>query len=92
MTCSLGLTIQVHQGFVPCDDAPDTCALSSSFYADYLKRPLGAPKGKRVKVGAYKWTREFEHATVTLDLTSPLEGTSIVFRDPAVVEAPYGSD
>ena len=77
------------QGFTPCDDAPDTCALDSSFYADYLKKPLGAPKGRRVKVGAYKWTREFEHATVTLDLTSPLEGTSIVFRAPrpAVVEA-----
>jgi len=82
---------EVHQGFVPCDDAPDTCALASSFYADYLKRPLGAPRGRRVKVGPYQWTREFEHATVTLDLTSPLEGTSIVFRDPTVVEAPQFS-
>ena len=69
-----------HQGFMPCPDAPDSCALDPSFYADYLKKSLGAPKAKRKVVGPYQWTREFEHASVTLDLNRPLEGTSIVFH------------
>eukprot|EP01079_Euglenida_sp_SAG-EU17-18_P006984 gene6984-1248_t len=53
------------QGFAPCPDAPGTCALDPSFYADYLKKPLGTPQGMRQKVAPYKWVREFEHATVT---------------------------
>ena len=63
-----------NQGFFPCPDAPGTCMVDSSFYSDYLARPLGAPLGPR-NVDAsnkFKWTREFAHATVTLDLTEPL--------------------
>ena len=62
------------QGFFPCPDAPNTCMVDSSFYSDYLTTPLGPPLGPR-KVdasNAHKWTREFAHATVTLDLTKPL--------------------
>jgi hypothetical protein len=33
-----------------------------------LKTPLGAPTGPRKLVAAYAWTREFEHASVYLDL------------------------
>lgn len=69
-----------HQGFFPCPEAPNTCAMPDDFYAGYLKRPLGAPKGRRQKEGAYKWTREFEKATVTLDLNQPLAGSSINFH------------
>ena len=68
------------QGFMPCSNAPQTCTFDPSFYGNYLKKPLGPPKGKRVKVGAYRWVRQFESATVTLDLTKPLDGTSITFH------------
>ena len=71
-----------NQGFAPCRTGANAgqCAFDPSFYSDYLKKPLGKPLNTRVQVGDYKWTREFEHATVTVDLTSPLEGTSIVFH------------
>jgi hypothetical protein len=41
------------QGFYPCPDAPTTCQMPDDFYATYLKKPLGAPKGPRKKVGEY---------------------------------------
>ena len=69
-----------NQGFAPCRTHPGTCAFDPSFYSDYLKQPLGKPLGVRKAAGDYRWTREFEHATVTLDLKSPLQGTSIVFH------------
>ena len=69
-----------NQGFVPCPKEPGTCAMPNDFYASYLKKPLGKPKGARVLVGSYKWTREFEHATVTVDLNNPVEGSGIVFH------------
>jgi hypothetical protein len=70
------------QGFFPCPEAPDTCATPDDFYADYLDRPLGPPLGARRKAAgsAYRWTREFEHATVTLDLDDPVGGSGVVFR------------
>ena len=37
------------------------------WYPD-LKKPLGAPKGPRVEISPYVWTREFEYASVRLDL------------------------
>ena len=61
-------TDEDHQGFFPCPDAPDTCAMPDNFYSDYFTKPLGPPKGPRQKLGQYKWTRQFAHATVTLDL------------------------
>ena len=69
------------QGFIPCPDAPDTCATPADFYAEYLDRPLGPPLGARRKVAAYRWTREFEHATVTLDLDDPVGGSGVLFHD-----------
>jgi hypothetical protein len=55
--------------------------MPDDFYAAYLKKPLGAPKGPRKKVGEYKWTREFAHAMVTLDLNGDFASASgIVFH------------
>jgi hypothetical protein len=68
------------QGFYPCPDHPDTCAMPDNFYADYFKKPLGEPRGPRKKVADYKWTREFAHATVTLDLNEPVAGSSVEFH------------
>eukprot|EP00466_Bigelowiella_natans_P008639 jgi/Bigna1/82827/fgenesh1_pg.98_\ len=68
---------ELHQGFVPCPDAPDTCAAPSEWYS-LLDKPLGPPLGPRTQEGAYRWRREFANATVTLDLDEPLgPGTSI---------------
>ena len=72
---------QDNQGFAPCRSDPGSCAFDPSFYSDYLKQPLGRPLNVRAKVGDYKWVREFEHATVTVDLNSPLEGSTIVFHN-----------
>ena len=79
-----------NQGFAPCRSDPGSCAFDPSFYSDYLKQPLGKPLNVRVEVGYYKWTREFEHATVTVDLTSPLEGTSIVFHKSSMTSTIAG--
>ena len=69
------------QGFYTCPDAPTTCAAPEDFYADYLQKPLGKPLGARKAAGPYKWTREFEHASVTLDLNGdPVEGSGITFH------------
>jgi hypothetical protein len=66
-----------NQGFAPCPATPGTCVSP-----DYplMRRALGPPLGPRTQLGAYKWTRSFEHAIVTLDLDEPLgPGTSIVW-------------
>ena len=46
-----------------------------------LKRPLGQPLRDRQSLKTpYSWKREFEHATVFLDLEDPLgNGTRIVW-------------
>jgi hypothetical protein len=69
------------QGFIPCPDAPGTCAAPTPFYP-MMHNKLGKPKGLRIPVAGskYKWVRTFEHAVVTLDLEDPLgAGTSIVW-------------
>ena len=72
---------ELHQGFVPCTNAAcDDTTLGKDFYADFFKKPLGQPQGLRERVGPYKWTREFKHATVTLDLDNPVAGSSIKFH------------
>ena len=69
-----------YQGFAPCPAAPGTCV--DPAYPD-LQRSLGPPRGPRAQVGAYKWVREFEHASVSLDLDDPLgPGTAIAWRAP----------
>jgi hypothetical protein len=57
-------------GYIACPDDLDSCAAPSEWYPD-LNKPLGKPLGERKPVGAYIWTREFEHATVHLDLNQP---------------------
>ena len=54
-------------GYIACPDAPSSCPAPPEWYPD-LKKPLGAPKGPRKLVSPYVWTRDFEHASVRLDL------------------------
>lgn len=56
-------------GYIACPENLDSCACPPEWYPD-LKRPLGAPKGPRQLVAPYTWTREFEHASVRLDLNN----------------------
>lgn len=57
-------------GYIPCPDDPNSCPAPPEWYPE-LKKPLGAPKGPRVSISPYVWTREFEHATVYLNLYKP---------------------
>ena len=57
-------------GFIPCPNDIESCRAPPEWYPD-LKKPLGAPLGPRVEVDAYVWTREFEHASVLLNLIHP---------------------
>lgn len=67
-------------GFVPCPEAPDTCAAPPNWYPE-LAKPLGAPMGPRKQVGPYAWEREFEHALVHLDLSGdPYANTHITWN------------
>jgi hypothetical protein len=70
---------ELHQGFVPCREAPDTCAFPDQGYP-LLHRKLGAPLAPREKLGRYRWRRRFEHATVSLDLSDPLGKSGVVFH------------
>ena len=70
-------------GFVPCPEAPDSCAFPSVGYPE-LWKPLGAPLGPRVALAPYRWQRRFEHATVTLDLDDPIGGSAVRFHAPAL--------
>jgi hypothetical protein len=69
---------ELHQGFVPCPEAPDSCAFPQGGYP-LLSRPLGPPLGRREALGQYRWRRRFANATVIVDLDDPLSGSSIVF-------------
>jgi hypothetical protein len=71
------LWYELHQGFVTCPEKPDSCCTPDNFYPE-LKKPLGNPLEKRVKVGAYQWRRKFEHATIFLDLEMP-KNSSIIW-------------
>lgn len=70
---------ELHQGFVPCPEAPDTCALPSEGYP-MLRKRLGVPLGPREQLGQHRWRRHFEYATATLDLNDPLGGSGVVFH------------
>jgi hypothetical protein len=67
---------ELHQGFVTCPEAEESCCAPDDWYPK-LDKPLGAPKGERVAVAGrpYEWTREFEHATVFLNLNLPNAST-----------------
>ena len=54
-------------GYIACPEDLTKCACPPEWHPD-LKKQLGAPKGPRQLVAPYTWTREFEHASVRLDL------------------------
>jgi hypothetical protein len=57
-------------GFIPCPEAPESCRAPPEWYPD-LNKPLGKPLGPRKAMGKYVWHREFEHASVVLNLMVP---------------------
>ena len=57
------------QGAVQCPDDPDSCSGPDPWYPA-LYQPLGAPKGPPQRSGN-TYTREYQHATVYLDLDTP---------------------
>ena len=57
-------------GYLPCPDDPTSCAHVPEWFPD-LDKPLGAPLTERTRVAPYVWQREFEHASVHLDLNVP---------------------
>ena len=56
-------------GYLPCPDDPASCAHVPEWFPP-LDKPLGAPLGDRKLVSPYVWIREFEHASVLLDLNA----------------------
>lgn len=67
-----GVWYELHQGFVTCPEAPESCSAPPEWYPA-LQKSLGPPQGARKLVAGkkYEWTREFEHATVHLNLNNP---------------------
>lgn len=59
---------ELHQGFVTCPENPESCCTPPDFYPE-LRKALGSPIGPRIQRNTYQWQREFQHATVLLDLT-----------------------
>jgi hypothetical protein len=75
----------LNQGAIQCPTAPESCAAPLAWYPQ-LTQPLGAPLGPAVRAGNV-WRREFEHASVLLDLGEP-ENSGVVFAaTPAVAAA-----
>ena len=68
------------QGAIQCPDAPETCAAPLEWYPQ-LSEPLGAPLGPAVRSGS-TWRRQFEHASVLLDLDTP-DNSGVVFSGAA---------
>ena len=62
-----GYWYDARTGYLPCPDDPSSCAHVPEWFPD-LDKPLGAPLGARKLVAPYVWEREFEHASVRLDL------------------------
>ena len=55
----------IDDGYIPCKAGVE-CAMPSEWYPEFT-RPLGPPKGAALQNGTI-WTREFEHASVYVDL------------------------
>ena len=74
-----GFWYEVHTGYITCPEAPSSCAAPPEWYPA-LEPPLGVPLGARVPgANPYTWTREFEHASVYLDLNRP-NASTVTFK------------
>ena len=55
----------IEDGYIPCKAGVE-CGMPSEWYPEFT-RPLGSPKAAATRQGTV-WTREFEHASVYVDL------------------------
>ena len=77
-----GYWYATNTGYIACPENPDSCPTPPERYPA-LDKPLGPPKGERRLVAPYVWTREFEHASIRLDLNQP-NASKVTFNTPAV--------
>ena len=62
---SYGWFWNIEDGYIPCPENIE-CGMPSTWYKEF-SQPLGNPKGAAVRNGTI-WTRQFEHASVYVDL------------------------
>ena len=62
-----GYWYNANTGYIACPEDLKSCPCPPEWFPA-LKLPLGPPLGPRKLVAPYVWTREFEHASVRLDL------------------------
>lgn len=65
-----GIWYPSNTGILACPDDTEKCPAPPEWYPD-LDRPLGTPLGPRERVEDYVWRRQFEHASVWVDLRRP---------------------
>jgi hypothetical protein len=64
-----GWFYNLEDGYIPCKEGVE-CGMPNQWFPEYT-RPLGAPLGSaKQDVTGMKWTREFAHASVSVDLTN----------------------
>lgn len=73
-----GYWYSANTGYIACPENLQSCASPPGWFPA-LKQPLGAPLGPRKLVAPYVWTREFEHASVRLDLLTK-NNSAVTFR------------
>eukprot|EP00038_Savillea_parva_P031271 m.84423 g.84423 ORF g.84423 m.84423 type:complete len:303 (-) comp9595_c0_seq1:883-1791(-) len=71
-------------GWYVCHDNPDSCLAPATWYPELAKK-LGAPLAPPQNDGAWKWTRSFEYATVSVDLQDST-ASSVVFHNGHTLE------
>jgi len=63
-----GWFYNLEDGYIPCKEGIE-CGMPGKWFPEYT-RPLGVPLGPATKDSTgVKWTREFAHASVSIDLT-----------------------
>ena len=63
-----GWFYDLEDGYIPCKEGVE-CGMPNEWFPEYT-RPLGAPLGPAQKdASGMKWTRDFAHASVSVDLT-----------------------
>merc|ERR1711871_662693 len=75
---SYGWWYQLSTGYVPCPQAPTSCACPDDWYPA-LNRPTGKPLGPRQRVSGTLWVREFEKVSVRVDLGN-FSNVSLVWK------------